>query len=152
MDAATLQKLIEEMLGKMGIPFDSVEDLSDAGGFKFNVKTKSSGILIGARGEHISALNHLVKKIAAKKDEDIHVSVDVNGYLEEENRALRSKVMILAERAKSFKTSVELDPMSPYERMIVHSFLAEDPHIETKSVGEGKNRRVVIKYKEDTGE
>lgn len=132
----------------MAIGYDSVDDLSDDQGFRFNVRTKESGILIGSRGEHISALNHILKKIVAKKNDEIRVSVDVNGYLEEQNRELRNKVMMLAERAKSFKTNVELEPMSPYERMIVHSYLADDPHIETKSVGEGKTRRVVLRYKE----
>lgn len=148
MDAETIKNTIQELVKRLGVEVESVEDFSDDDGFKFNVKTKNSGILIGSRGEHISALNHLIKKIVARSDENLRVSVDVNGYLEEGNKVLRNKVMILAERAKSFKTSVELDPMSPYERMVVHSYLAADPNIETKSVGEGKSRRVVIKYKE----
>ena len=39
-----------------------------------------------------------------------------------------------------------MDPMSPYERMIVHSIFSEDPQIKTGSVGEGRERRVVIEY------
>jgi spoIIIJ-associated protein len=148
MDSNDIKPIISGILEKMGVTYDSIEDFSKENELRFNVQTKNSGILIGSRGEHISALNHIVKKIIGKKNEDIRISIDVNGYLEEANRALKNKVFILAERAKSFKIDVEMEPMSPYERMVVHSFLAADPHLETKSIGEGRNRRVVIKYKE----
>jgi predicted RNA-binding protein Jag len=52
----------------------------------------------------------------------------------------------MSDRAKSFKIDVELDPMSSYERMIVHSYLEGVPEIKTESIGEGSSRRVVIKY------
>lgn len=149
MKSEELKGILKEALEKLGASYDDIEETSLDGGFGFNVVTKNSGMLIGHRGENLSALNHIVKKIASKSDEEVRVSIDVNGYLEAANRALKSKVSILAERAKSFKTSVEMEPMSPFERMMVHSFLAADPHIETKSVGEGKKRRVVIKYKEE---
>lgn len=158
-----IKNLIKSILEKMDVPYDSIEDASKDEELRFNVKTKRSGILIGSRGEHISALNHVVKKIASKgdpkpvppggpdKDEGVRVTVDVNGYLEENDRNLRNKVFILAERARSFKMDVELPPMTPYERMVIHAFLSADPHLETKSIGEGKKRRIVIKYREDKG-
>lgn len=149
MKSEELKGILKEALEKLGASYDDIEETSLDGGFGFNIVTKNSGMLIGHRGENLSALNHIVKKIASKADEEVRVSIDVNGYLEAANRALKSKVSILAERAKSFKTSVEMEPMSPFERMMVHSFLAADPHIETKSIGEGKKRRVVIKYKEE---
>ncbi|MEK7526803.1 MAG: R3H domain-containing nucleic acid-binding protein, partial [Patescibacteria group bacterium] len=55
---------------------------------------------------------------------------------------------IMAERARSFKTNMELEPMSPYERMIIHSALESLPDIKTESVGFGRGRKVVIKYVE----
>lgn len=144
-----IKNLLGSILEKMGISHDSIDESDSTEDMvKINITTKESGILIGSKGDTISALNHVVKKIASKGDEKARVSIDVNGYLEQSTQVLRNKVFILTERAKSFKTDVEMEPMSPYERMMVHSFLAADPHIETKSEGVGKNRRVVIKYKE----
>ena len=52
----------------------------------------------------------------------------------------------MAERARYFKSSIEVEPMAPHERRIVHEFLSEMADITTESQGEGKNRHVVIKY------
>ena len=74
--------------------------------------------------------------------------IDINGYFENNNKELQMKAKIMAERARSFKTNMELEPMTPYERMIVHSALEDFSDIKTESVGFGKGRKVVIKYVE----
>jgi predicted RNA-binding protein Jag len=56
---------------------------------------------------------------------------------------------MLAERARYFKSSIEMDPMSSYERMIVHAEFTETPDIATESAGFGKDRHVVLKYTEE---
>jgi spoIIIJ-associated protein len=61
---------------------------------------------------------------------------------------LAAKAVMMAERARSFRYDVELSPMSAYERLIVHSALSSEPHVKTESQGEGRGRRVVIKYVE----
>jgi spoIIIJ-associated protein len=53
---------------------------------------------------------------------------------------------MMAERARSLQYDVELSPMSAYERLIVHTTLQDAPNVKTESQGEGRNRRVVIKY------
>ena len=53
---------------------------------------------------------------------------------------------MMAERARAFQYDVELTPMSAYERLIIHMTLADAPNVKTESLGEGRNRRVVIKY------
>ena len=53
---------------------------------------------------------------------------------------------MMAERARSFQYDVELSPMSAYERLIVHTTLQGAPQVKTESQGEGRNRRVVIRY------
>ena len=60
---------------------------------------------------------------------------------------MQNKAKMLAERAKSLHVDVEMEPMTPYERMVVHTTLAGDLEVETASVGFGKDRKVVIKYK-----
>jgi len=157
MSLEEIKQIITRLLEKMAISSDSIESVTlPDNSIRFNIQTKESRIFIGTRGEHIAAFNHLVKKIIHQKEpvtqggESQKITIDVNNYLEVSNRQLKNKALLLAERARSFKSSIEMELMNPYERMMVHSFLASEPHIATASTGEGKNRRIVIKYTEET--
>ncbi|MEN9614539.1 MAG: single-stranded nucleic acid binding spoIIIJ-associated protein, partial [Candidatus Parcubacteria bacterium] len=106
---------------------------------------------IGTDGEHLDALDHVVRKIALKKagtNELPRFTLDINNYKEGLADKLRLKARLYADRVTQFKTDVEFEPMSSYERMIVHSELKTLPHIKTESMGEGRERRVVVKYVE----
>ena len=72
--------------------------------------------------------------------------VDVNDHRARQIRDLQTKAVMMAERARSFQYDVELTPMSAYERLIIHTTLQNAPNVKTESQGEGRNRRVVIKY------
>lgn len=117
---------------------------------RFVVSTTDSAILIGERGDRLLALNHLIKRIVEKQqtDPDFAFMVDVNDYQKKRIDGIRTKAHMLAERARYFKSTVEMDPMSSYERMIVHSEFTEVPDITTESLGTGKDRRVALKYKD----
>lgn len=153
MNTIEIKKVIEEFLKKMTAVFDDVEILENklSGQPTFLIKSKDSGLLIGSDGEHLRSINHLIKKIASKKGlaEEAKFVVDVNGYHEENIRNIEERAKIMADRAVSFKTSVELEPMSSYERMLIHSMFSQNPNIKTESLGEGNNRRIVIKYVEN---
>jgi len=116
----------------------------------FAVHTPDSALLIGEHGANLAALSHLMKRIVEKQIPGEHISftVDVNDYQKKRTEDVRAKAHILAERARHFKSSVEMDPMSSYERMIVHSLFTETKDIVTESVGVGKERHIVIKYTE----
>ena len=137
----------------MGASFTAVEVIEDKahGSLTFVIRTPESGILIGKQGEHFSALKHLVKKIVQKRVrmEDFKFNLDVNDYQAKAISDLRNKVKIMADRALSFRVDIELEPMSSYERMIVHSYFSENSELTTESVGEGKDRRVIIRYTPD---
>ncbi|MEK7081488.1 MAG: R3H domain-containing nucleic acid-binding protein [Patescibacteria group bacterium] len=165
MDNKETKKALEEILEKMGISWSEILVSENKDGTaRFSIKTDESNILIGDKGSGLLSLNSLVKKIVEKKDAALpqpeydsrtgagekppQFSIDVNDYQEKKTEELKNKALVLAERARSFKTEVEMDPMSSYERMIVHSFFAETPDIKTESKGEGRDRRVVIKFKE----
>ncbi len=106
--------------------------------------------LIGERGEHLRALNTVARRLVEQKygEEAANFSLDVNGYHEKEMEKVRQSARMLAQRARLFKHDVELAPMSPYERLVVHELFAEDPEIKTESAGEGKFRHIVLKYKD----
>ena len=128
----------------------SIESDERTKSLRFVISTPDSSILIGERGERLLALNHLVKRMVERnmKDAPLSFLVDVNDYQKKRIDDIRAKAHMLAERARYFKSSVEMDPMSSYERMIVHAEFSEIGDITTESMGYGKERRVIIRFTE----
>ena len=145
------KKLIEDLLGNMGVRYDIVEETEDPITQKklFIIRSPESGLLIGDRGETFQALSHLIRRIASKgQDEMADFSIDVNDYRASMVEGLKMKAGMLANRARDMKADVEMEPMSSYERLIIHGVLSGQPNIKTESKGEGKDRRLIIKYVE----
>ena len=145
------KKLIEDILSSMGVRYDIVEEADDPITQKklFIIKSPESGLLIGDRGETFQALSHLIRRIASKGLEEMaDFSIDVNDYRASMVEKLKIKAGMLANRARDMKTNVEMEPMTSYERLIIHGALSGQPNIKTESVGEGKDRRLIIKYVE----
>lgn len=153
MEAAFIQKTIEELLEKLSLnaTFAGIVELNNGDIVKFSIKTDEPHLLIGDDGRALLAFNHIVKKIfelntPKKNFKPINFIVDVNDYQERRIEDIKNKARMMAERARFFKNNVELPAMNPYERMIVHSFFSNVPDIKTESTGTGLERRVVIKY------
>jgi predicted RNA-binding protein Jag len=170
----TILATLKEVLDSFGASYSGIQRIEVAGQTVFNIQTDDARSLIGTRGDTVHAIDSLVKKIMEKKlpyngaqppivtehSENIGDSgesanvparsmqflVDVNDYRSKQIRDLQTKALMMAERARSFQYDVELTPMSAYERLIIHTSLAGSPNVKTESSGEGRNRRVVIKY------
>jgi spoIIIJ-associated protein len=139
--------IIKEILGSVGITYTDLKEETVAGQPVYQIISDDSSLLIGLHGETIRAIDHLVKKVAEQRGmERPNFVVDVNEYQIKRIRDLEMKAKMMAERARSFQYDVELAPMSAYERLIVHSVLADERSIKTESQGEGRDRRIVIKY------
>ena len=156
MEQEFIKETIEQFFKKLSVnaEISTVDEDVITNIKKFNIKAKEPSLLIGYDGKILIALNHLIKKIYEKEKliqgfEDMHFTIDVNNYQEKKNEDIKNKATMMAERARFFKNNVEMIPMNPYERMIVHSLFTESEDIETESTGKGRERRVVIKY---TGE
>lgn len=142
-----IQSTIDELLKSLCVNVDGIDIEESELHPIFLVRSPDSKILIGSGGENLRALNYLVKKIVEKNIEGEHkFLVDVNGYHGKKLEELKQQARILAERARTFRHDVELSPMNAYERMVIHSLIGEDPDLSTESEGEGKFRRVVIRY------
>lgn len=141
-----VKQLIEDLLRKLATEFDSVEIGEELGQEVYRIRTSNSGVLIGSRGDVLRSLNHIVKKTLQNKGEETRFMIDVNDYRTKQIEEIRKTAKLLAERAQSLKYDVEMQPMSSYERMIVHASLDEMQDITTESIGVGHDRRVVIKY------
>lgn len=149
----THEKITDEItkfLDKLHITPDSIDIKEHKLHPIFSIRTKDSALLIGNRGETLQALNYIIKKIIEQRDpEEIRFLIDINGYQERKLKELEKQAELSADRARAFKREVELDPMNAYERMVIHSLFTNDPHIETSSFGEGKFRRIVLRYTGD---
>jgi len=153
-----VKKIIEEVLNKLTTSFEEIEiNKMEDGSYVFSIKTKETDFIVGKDGTSLLSLNHLVKRIFDQKlnktqtEAPFPFIVDVNGYQQKKIDEIKNKAKMMVERARFFKSNVEMEPMSSYERMIVHNFLKTIPDIDTESIGTGGERRVVVKYKEAPG-
>jgi spoIIIJ-associated protein len=140
-----IKKILEEILKQITDDF-SVEEIVAGGQNIIHIKSQDAKILIGQKGNTLRSINYLLRKIAQKKGIESQVLIDVNEYQLKQIKDIEEKARLLANRAKTLQYDVEMPPMSAYERLIVHASLADDKDIETQSHGEGKERRLVIKY------
>lgn len=142
-------KELENILKSLNVVVASIETKPSFKGVTFSIQSPDSALLIGRDGETLDALTYLLRRIVETKfveDSAREISIDVNGYKEAQAEKLKGVARMLAERAKMFKHDVEMEPMSSYERLVVHSAFENDPSVKTESYGEGRFRRVVIKY------
>jgi spoIIIJ-associated protein len=148
MDDTATKELIREFVSQLGITIDEIEEVTLAAHRLWNIRTPDSKRLIGPQGEHLRALNYLLRRMAERQDTlDERVMVDVNGYQLGRIRELEQKARLLADRVRTFRSSAELTPMNAYERMIIHAMFSEDPEVTTESEGFGKTRHVILKYR-----
>ena len=113
-----------------------------------DINGEDCGSLIGYRGETLNAMQTLISSIANKKvKERIKVILDIQNYREKREKNLIELAEKVSKTVLRNGKNITLEPMSPYERKIIHSALQENSRIETYSIGEGDNRRVVIAKK-----
>lgn len=158
MNNKEIQNLIKELIEKTNVSVvDVVVEETTPNNTWFHVELKDPAYYVARDGEGLMALNHLVRRIVearmfpmGTKQEDLahhsDILIDINGFQKKRMESVRAIAHMMAERARYFKSSVEVDPMSSFERRIVHEFLATETDLKTESVGFGPARRVVIKY------
>jgi spoIIIJ-associated protein len=146
----SIKKTVQEMLEKMGFPAEiEIEKTSLEEGRETivcNIKTEESNFLIGQYGVNLQSLQHIARLLARKKiDERVNFIVDVNFYRQEKNSSIERMAREMAEEAIQERRAIVMRPMSPYERRIVHMELCKNAQVKTESIGEGEDRKVVIK-------
>ena len=113
-----------------------------------NIEGEGLGILIGRRGQTLSALQHMVRLILAHQMQiRLPIVIDVEGYKERRCEGLRVLAKRLAEQVSAKQTPFTMEPMSAFERRIIHLALADHPDVTTESTGMGEARKVVISPK-----
>jgi spoIIIJ-associated protein len=111
-------------------------------------QTDILGLLIGKRGDTLASLQLLVNLILNRPGGTrYHVLVDAEHYRGRRDENLRSLAARVARQVQQSRRAMALEPMTPYERRIVHMALQDSPFVQTQSTGEGDQRRVVISLK-----
>jgi spoIIIJ-associated protein len=110
-----------------------------------NIEGDDLGIVIGRRGQTMVSLQQIVRLIMAHKMQvKVPIILDVENYKQRRCEGLRLLANRLAEQVKVRKTPFAMEPMSAFERRVVHMALADHPDVITESTGFGDSRKVVI--------
>lgn len=111
-----------------------------------DVEGEDLGLLIGRRGTTLSALQYLVNVMMTRKTgSKVLVTVDVEHYHRRREETLQGLARRMADRVRSSRRPMTLEPMPANERRIIHLALAQDNSVQTGSVGMGEDRKVVIR-------
>lgn len=107
------------------------------------------GFMIGRGGQHLNSLQYILslminKKFTEDPEKRIYVYVDIGGYKRDRDNKIESMALRLAEDARILGEPVDMDPMGPTERRVVHMILSKFDDIQTESFGEGMDRFVRI--------
>lgn len=139
-----VQDFVNGILDKMGLTSRAtVKD--DNGTLNIEITGEDSGTAIGYRGEALDAIQYLVLTyLNQEKSEFKKVVVDSENYREKRRETLTALALRLAEKAHRTARKIELEPMNPFERRVIHSALADSEIASTVSEGEESNRHVVI--------
>lgn len=113
-----------------------------------DIRNKNLGYLIGYRGETLYALQNVLSAIAGKGIENrVRVILDIEGYKAKREKTLEDLAEKVAKTVIKTRKPIKLEPMQAYERKIIHSKLQQNSKIDTTSVGEEPNRRIVVSLK-----
>jgi spoIIIJ-associated protein len=102
--------------------------------------------LVGRQGETVDGLQYLLSQVASRTQDGtrLRVALDVGGYRERRARALQDLATRAAAEAVEFGEEVELDPMTPHDRRIVHMALKDNAAVVTRSEGDEPRRRIIV--------
>src|SRR5271170_3783719 len=137
----TLEKLLE----LLGFPA-TVEEQAMDDGLLLEVKTEEAGRLIGRQGQTLADLQYITNRLLFQQDQSApKIMVDVGGYRAQAREALVKKAKEAAEKVRRWGDVVEIEPLSAFDRRIVHNAIKDDPDIETHSVEvEGTEKKAIL--------
>lgn len=143
------KRFLEKIMGMTGISADlRVGRAKDR--IVFSLKSKEANLFIGKNGEVLESIQYLLRLALAKRfKQSIRVLFDVNGFREKRKKALIEMAKRLAVRARRTGRPQKTDPLNAYERRIIHMYFKGDRDLQTKSEGEGPQKRVIISLKRE---
>lgn len=146
-DAASFaESYLKKALKALGVDIETESKIED-GIIKITIDSDANPILIGKGGKTLQSLNEVTKfAVSTKFRKRYRILLDVGGYKEDKYERVAHIAKRVAKTVLRTHIDVDLDPMTPDERRVVHNTLSGWEHIATESSGEGAGRAVTIKY------
>src|SRR3974390_2401050 len=143
--AAQPKETLGKILEALGFPA-TVEEHKLEDGVLLEVKTEDAGRLIGRQGQTLTDLQYITNRLIFQQDAAApKIMVDVGGYRAQARDALVKKAKDAAEKVRRWGDVVELEPMTAFDRRIIHQALKDDPGVETASVEvEGTEKKAIL--------
>lgn len=146
-----LGEVLDNLLGMLLLEGSyEIEEMDE--NFSVSIETQDAGRLIGARGESLDALQLLVNQMVAKKvgegspaGEFKRVVIDVEGWRKQKEDELKKSAGSWGKQVLESGQPLDLEPMAPWQRRIVHMIISEMEGVKSESIGEGRDRHIVIK-------
>lgn len=145
--AAASKEIMGEILEHMGVEAEIRTRAVPADNeVVLDIRTESSALLIGRRGQTLEALQYILSRIVAQKvgPEGPQPVVDTENYRMRRVQTLEDMALRMGEKAKRGRKTISLDALNARDRRIVHLTLQDDPWLTTKSLGTGSLRRLLI--------
>ena|SRR3989344_4164744 len=142
-----IEAVVKELLEKMGfLPQVTVaKEAEELFACRIEL-SEDQNFLIGQYGVNLAAIQHLVRILVRRKTgEKVNVVVDVNDYFSGKKALLEKEAERALEEVLTLNASVALRPMQAYERKVIHSYLAQNERVTTESVGEGSERKIIVR-------
>jgi spoIIIJ-associated protein len=142
------REITEEFFSKttLDLSIEVSSDEDDA--LSVRIKSSEPQLLIGDNGQNLIEIQHLLRMVLKKKIEGLsRINLDVNDYQKQKTDRLREMARNIANEVSLTRQEKVLAPMASYERRIVHLELMNRSDVSSESVGDGPERKVVIKPK-----
>lgn len=144
-----ITEITQDFLKRLEVDGEVTVTIDETGAYRVHIKTEETGLLIGFHGQTLESFQIILGMIVAKKTGSWQkVYVNVGDYREKREEALMYMAQRAAERALALNKPIELTRLSASERRVIHLTLSGDERVSTESTGEGLNRRLVVKPKE----
>jgi len=145
-----VQEETEALLKKIVSQY-TLEIIEDQGAFQIIVKTEDAPTLIGRHGETVRSFQKILEVVLFQLfKEPVRILINVNDYREKQTERLNEMAREYAQKTIDTKTAGYLNDLSSYERRIIHQLITtEYPDLTSYSVGEGRDRQLVVDLKEN---
>ena len=140
-----LEEFLEDFLSKMpGEKLGYTVEVKDEGIF-VDIDGKDAGFLIGYRGEVMNSIQNILTNIVNKNNkEKTRIMLNIGGYREKREKDLENLAVKIATSVIKTGKNITLEPMTAFERKVIHTKLQENDKVTTYSVGEEPHRKVVV--------
>lgn len=143
-----IKKFLDELISKLPTKDITYEIKNDKNDLLVDINGEDTGYLIGYRGNVLNSLQLILNNVANNDlNERVRVLLNIGGYKQKREKDLKDLAEKIAGTVIRKRKSITLESMSSYERKIIHSALQDNSKVETHSIGEEPNRKIVVSLK-----